>query len=83
MNGRIEVVEKNSLETFGLKGEIIIVRDRQTGVLYMHSNIGSSSGLIPMVDVDGKPLVIIKCPECDFEIKKGMMCCPECGYPME
>lgn len=49
---RFEIVGKQgTLEQFR------VVRDNQTGVLYLSQVVGYSGGLTVMVDSDGKPLV--------------------------
>ncbi|GKV65315.1 MULTISPECIES: DUF6440 family protein [Sporosarcina] len=53
MNGkRFEVVEKQGkLEVFQ------VIRDNQTGVLYMSHSAGYGLGLTALVDQEGKPLL--------------------------
>lgn len=49
---RFEVIEKQGkMEVFQ------VIRDNQTGVLYMSHSAGYGLGLTAMVDQDGKPLV--------------------------
>ena len=51
-NKRFEIIEKQGkLEQFQ------IIRDNQTGVLYMTHIAGTGMGLTVMVDQEGKPLV--------------------------
>lgn len=51
-NNRFEIIEKQ-----GKMVEFKIIRDNQTGVLYMAHSAGAGSGLTVMVDQEGKPLV--------------------------
>ena len=52
---RFEVVlkEGNSLTE---AGQIMILRDKETGVQYLWVKSGYSGGLSPLLDSDGKPL---------------------------
>ncbi|WP_068673531.1 DUF6440 family protein [Oceanobacillus sp. Castelsardo] len=43
--------------TQGTLEQFRIIRDNETGVLYMLNHTGAGSGLTVMVDQDGKPLV--------------------------
>jgi hypothetical protein len=53
---RFEVVLK---EGNGLTeaGQIMILRDRETGVQYLWVKSGYAGGLSPLLDKDGKPLI--------------------------
>ncbi|WP_432355720.1 DUF6440 family protein [Sporosarcina sp. A2] len=51
-NKRFEIIEKQ-----GKMVQFQIIRDNQTGVLYMSHAAGYGLGLTVMVDQDGKPLV--------------------------
>ena len=53
---RFEVVlkEGNSLTE---AGQIIILRDKETGVQYLWVKSGYAGGLSPLLDSDGKPLI--------------------------
>lgn len=49
---RFEVIDKQGkLEQFK------VIRDNETGVLYMSHHVGYGGGLTVMVDEEGKPLV--------------------------
>lgn len=49
---RFEVIDKQGTMT-----QFQVIRDNQTGVLYMSYNGGFGMGMTVMVDQDGKPLV--------------------------
>ena len=49
---RFEIVEKQ-----GKIEQFKVIRDNQTGVLYMSHVVGYSGGLTMMVDQEGKPLI--------------------------
>lgn len=83
MNNRIEVIKEESLNDYGINGDIVMFRDTQTGVLYMHSRIATSGGLTPLIDENGKPIVMKLCKECGFSLTKEMISCPECGCPVD
>lgn len=83
MNNRIEVLKREDLKQYGLNGGVVIFRDIQTGVLYMHSYIAQSGGLTPLLDKDGKPIVMRLCKECGFSLTEEMTTCPECGCPVD
>ncbi len=83
MNDRIEVLKCEDLGKFGFNGAIVILRDIQTGVLYMHSRIATSGGLTPLINQDGKPLVLRMCKGCGFSLTEGMTICPECGCSID
>ena len=65
--GRQEVVHISKLERFevvlkegnGLTeaGQIMILRDKETGVQYLWVKSGYAGGLSPLLDSDGKPLI--------------------------
>ena len=80
--GRIDVVDVQDLNEYGLNGNIVIFRDKETGVLYMHSKLATSGGLTVLVDTKGQPIVCYSCPECGMETTPEMKICPECGYPL-
>ena len=57
MDSRFEIVERQKLAI----GEIVeILRDKQTGVMYLYRRDGYSGGLTVLVDKDGKPLTTIE-----------------------
>ena len=53
---RFEVVlkEGNSLTE---AGQVMILRDKETGVQYLWVKSGYAGGLTPLLDSDGKPLI--------------------------
>ncbi|MCL2487175.1 MAG: DUF6440 family protein [Oscillospiraceae bacterium] len=53
-DGRFEIVLRESL---GLTHYAVIIRDRVTGVLYLQTILNGASGLTPLLDGDGKPIV--------------------------
>lgn len=46
-----------SKQDFGGYGDIFILVDTETGVMYTIANVGSGAGLTVMVDENGKPLI--------------------------
>lgn len=80
---RIEVIEGKNIEFGGLDGYWLILRDIQTGVLYLSGGVGRFGGTTLLVDTDGKPLVLKKCPECGCELDTDTTSCPECGCPID
>lgn len=38
----------------------IVLRDKQTGVMYLWGNHGKGSGLTPLLDKEGKPMTTFK-----------------------
>lgn len=40
--------------------ETIVLRDKQTGVMYLWGQSGNSAGLTPLLDKDGKPMTRFK-----------------------
>lgn len=40
--------------------DVFILRDKQTGVMYVAHNFGASGGLTPLLDKDGKPMTTFK-----------------------
>ena len=50
---RFEVVSKEG-GLMNTAGQILILRDKETGVQYVSGYVG---GLTPLLDADGKPLV--------------------------
>lgn len=49
---RFEIIDKQGkLEQFK------VIRDNETGVLYMHHLVGYAGGLTVLVDSQGKPLI--------------------------
>ena len=40
--------------------EAVVLRDKQTGVMYLWGNHGNGSGLTPLLDKDGKPMTTFK-----------------------
>ena len=64
---RQEVIHMSKLERFevvlkegnGLTeaGQIMILRDKETGVQYLWVKSGYAGGLSPLLDKDGKPLI--------------------------
>lgn len=88
MNNRFEVVKMEDLGSAGgWDVSAYILRDKKTGVLYLHNRIGGgvniTGGITPLLDEDGKPIVSFVCVECGFELTKDMKTCPECGCPIE
>lgn len=40
--------------------EAVVLRDKQTGVMYLWGKNGNSAGLTPLLDKDGKPMTTFK-----------------------
>lgn len=40
--------------------EAVVLRDKQTGVMYLWGKKGNSAGLTPLLDKDGKPMTTFK-----------------------
>ena len=51
---RFEVVLEESLNS---SNSIAILRDKQTGVLYLVGAAGVGGGITPLLDKDGKPII--------------------------
>ena len=52
---RFEVLLKEG-SSLSDAGQVIILRDRETGVQYLWVKSGYAGGLTPLLDADGKPL---------------------------
>ena len=58
MDDRFEIVSR---QIFSYDGDSVeILRDKQTGVMYIYRCIASSGGLSVLVDKDGKPMTTFK-----------------------
>ena len=55
MSNRFEIVESQAFE--GTYGHVEILRDSETGVLYIYRRDGSSGGLTVLLDAEGKPVI--------------------------
>ena len=44
-------------DTLGLMTDATVIVDRETGVNYLFVQRGSASGLTPILDAEGKPIV--------------------------
>ncbi len=53
---RFEVVNKEG-GLMNAAGQILILRDKETGVQYLWIVSGYAGGLTPLLDADGKPLI--------------------------
>lgn len=49
---RFEIIEKQ-----GKLEQLRVIRDNETGVLYMSQVVGYAGGITVLVDRDGKPLI--------------------------
>ena len=50
---RFEIIDKENTLVTGTK----IIKDNETGVLYLFYAEGYAGGLTPLVDKDGKPII--------------------------
>jgi hypothetical protein len=51
---KFEIVHRESI---GFLTDVAVLRDRQTGVLYLFTSAGYAGGLSPLLDAEGKPIV--------------------------
>ena len=56
MDNRFEIV----YEQHFYQGNTKIIRDKQTGVMYLYNQQGASGGMTVLVDKDGKPVTSFK-----------------------
>ncbi len=40
--------------------DVFVLRDKQTGVMYLAEKTGNSGGMTPLLDKDGKPITTFK-----------------------
>ena len=40
--------------------DVFVLRDKQTGVMYLAEHVGNSGGLTPLLDKEGKPMTTYK-----------------------
>lgn len=61
MDNRFEKVKQENI-TFdnGWSMEVFVLRDKQTGVMYLAERVGNSGGLTPLLDKEGKPVTTFK-----------------------
>ena len=62
MDNRFEAVKYEAV-TFPAPGwtmEVYVLRDKQTGVMYIAERTGNSGGLTPLLDKEGKPMTTFK-----------------------
>ena len=52
-NKRFEIVHSEKL---ALVNSVMVLRDRETGVLYLFAQSGYAGGLTPLLDSEGKPM---------------------------
>jgi hypothetical protein len=60
MDNRFEIVKQEVLPAKDWNVELYVLRDKQTGVMYLAERIANSGGLTPLLDRDGKPLSTFK-----------------------
>lgn len=53
-NKRFEIVNKENIGAFS---DATILKDKETGVLYLFVLSGYGGGLTPLLDKDGKPII--------------------------
>lgn len=49
--------EKISEESIGFSMSTVLLRDNETGVLYLYAGTGYGGGLTPLLDAEGKPMI--------------------------
>ncbi|MBQ6373913.1 MAG: xylan 1,4-beta-xylosidase [Clostridia bacterium] len=54
---RFEVLLKEG-SSLSDAGQVMILRDKETGVQYLWVKSGYAGGLTPLLDADGKPLTV-------------------------
>mgnify|MGYP006888180080 CR=1 FL=1 len=52
-----EIKERFERTSGGMLQGIDIITDKQTGVEYLVNNYGSSGGITPLIDKNGKPII--------------------------
>lgn len=58
MESRFEAVKQEKIAfSYGWTMEVFVLRDKQTGVMYIAEHRG---GLTPLLDKDGKPMTTFK-----------------------
>lgn len=87
MDNRFEILKvEKPTDPDGVKMSIHILRDRDTGVLYMYNRIGAgidlTGGITPILGKDGCPVSCDICPECGATVSNDATVCHECGYPL-
>lgn len=60
MESRFEAVKQENIAFNGWTMEVFVLRDKQTGVMYIAERTGNSGGLTPLLDKDGKPMTTFK-----------------------
>lgn len=61
MESRFEAVKQENIAfSNGWTMEVFVLRDKQTGVMYIAERTGNAGGLTPLLDKDGKPMTTFK-----------------------
>lgn len=61
MDNRFEKVKQERISfTGGWNMDVFVLRDKQTGVMYLAEHVGNSGGLTPLLDKEGKPMTTYK-----------------------
>lgn len=60
MESRFEAVKQEDIAFNDWTMEVFVLRDKQTGVMYMYRVAGGGAGLTVLVDKDGKPITTFK-----------------------
>lgn len=60
MESRFEAVKQEEIAFNGWTMEVFVLRDKQTGVMYIAERTGNSGGLTPLLDKGGKPMTTFK-----------------------
>ncbi len=61
MESRFEAVKQENIAfNNSWTMEVFVLRDKQTGVMYIAERTGNAGGLTPLLDKDGKPMTTFK-----------------------
>lgn len=61
MENRFEVVKKEDIAVDRWTTmSVLVLRDKQTGVMYIAAGTGKAGGLTPLLDKDGNPMTTFK-----------------------
>lgn len=58
MSNNFEIISSESLYKGFQGGIAFVLRDKNTGVLYFYFGTASGGGLTPLLDKDGKPVIL-------------------------
>lgn len=60
MENRFELVKQEEIACKNWSMDVFVLRDKQTGVMYLAERIYNSGGVTPLLDKDGKPMTTFK-----------------------